>query len=86
MQRFIENYIQKISKQDILSFAYQNNLSLSKEEIDILYHYLLNNYKDLLNGNSRDIFEALEAKIDSDKLDKIKELYEFYYNKYQDLL
>ncbi len=86
MQRFIENYIQKISKQDILSFAYQNNLSLSKEEIDILYHYLLNNYKDLLNGNSRGIFEALEAKIDSDKLDKIKELYEFYYNKYQDLL
>lgn len=86
MQRFIENYIQKISKQDILYFAYQNNLSLSKEEIDILYHYLLNNYKDLLNGNSRGIFEALEAKIDSDKLDKIKELYEFYYNKYQDLL
>ena len=86
MQRFIENYIQKMSKQDILSFAYQNNLSLSKEEIDILYHYLLNNYKDLLNGNSRGIFEALEAKIDSDKLDKIKELYEFYYNKYQDLL
>lgn len=86
MQRFIENYIQKISKQDILSFAYQNNLSLSKKEIDILYHYLLNNYKDLLNGNSRGIFEALEAKIDSDKLDKIKELYEFYYNKYQDLL
>lgn len=86
MQRFIENYIQKISKQDILSFAYQNNLSLSKEEIDILYHYLLNNYKDLLNGNSRGIFEALEAKIDSDKLDKIKELYKFYYNKYQDLL
>lgn len=86
MQRFIENYIQKISKQDILSFAYQNNLSLSKEEIDILYHYLLNNYKDLLNGNSRGIFEALEDKIDSDKLDKIKELYEFYYNKYQDLL
>ena len=86
MQRFIENYIQKISKQDILSFAYQNNLSLSKEEIDILYHYLLNNYKDLLNGNSRGIFEALEDKIDIDKLDKIKELYEFYYNKYQDLL
>ena len=86
MQRFIENYIQKISKKDILSFAYQNNLSLSKEEIDILYHYLLNNYKDLLNGNSRGIFEALEDKIDSDKLDKIKELYEFYYNKYQDLL
>ena len=86
MQRFIENYIQKISKKDILSFAYQNNLSLSKEEIDILYHYLLNNYKELLSGNSRGIFEALEDKIDSDKLDKIKELYEFYYNKYQDLL
>ena len=70
----IENYIKQISKQDILEFASKNNIQLEKQEQDILYHYLKNNWQDLLYGNSRSIFKELEEKLGSEKFNILKSL------------
>ena len=82
----IENYIKQISKQDIKEFANKNNIHLSEKDQDILYHYLMNNWQDLLYGNYRELFSELEVHIDKDKFLKIKDLFNFYFNKYQNLL
>ena len=82
----IENYIKQISKTDIERFGQQNNIILNEQDIDILYHYLKNNWQDLLYGNSNRVFTELEEKFGSEKFSTIKRLYDFYFDKYQDFL
>ena len=82
----IENYIKQIKKDDIYNFGILNNIRLSSDEVDILYHYLNNYWEELLYGNSRGIFLRLEKEFDKDKYLKIKNLFEEYFNKYQNFL
>ena len=85
MHKLIENYIQNIRKKDIYAFALKNNILLTEKEQDILYHYLQNNWEEILYGNSRD-FVSLENQIDKDKFLKIKDLFDVYFEKYHNLL
>ena len=82
----IENYIKQISKQDIKEFSNKNNIQLSEKDQDILYHYLKNNWQDLLYGNSRSVFKELEEKLGTEKFNILKNLYDFYFEKYHDFL
>ena len=82
----IENYIKQISKQDIKKFADKNNIQLSEKDQDILYHYLKNNWQEILYGNSRGVFSELKTKFEADKFIRIKELFDFYFEKYHDFL
>ena len=82
----IENYIKQIKKDDIYNFGILNNIRLSSDEVDILYHYLNNYWEELLYGNSRGVFLRLETEFDKDKYLKIKNLFEEYFNKYQNFL
>lgn len=79
----IKNYIKQIKKDDIYNFGILNNIRLSSDEVDILYHYLNNYWEELLYGNSRGVFLRLEKEFDKDKYLKIKNLFEEYFNKYQ---
>lgn len=85
MHKLIENYIQNIRKKDIYDFALKNDILLTEKEQDILYHYLQNNWEEILYGNSRD-FVSLENQIDKDKFLKIKDLFDVYFEKYHNLL
>ena len=85
MHKLIENYIQNIRKKDIYAFALKNDILLTEKEQDILYHYLQNNWEEILYGNSRD-FVSLENQIDKDKFIKIKDLFDVYFEKYHNLL
>lgn len=82
----IENYIKQISKQDIVMFANKNNVNLLKKDVDILYHYLKNYWQELLYGDALKVFTKLEYELGSEKVQIIKKLYEFYYDKYHNLL
>lgn len=82
----IENYIKQIKKDDIYKFGIQNDISLSDDEVDILYHYLNNNWQELLYGNSRNVFSDMEKKFDRDKFLKMRRLFDEYFSKYQDFL
>ena len=85
MHKLIENYVQNIRKKDIYAFALKNDILLTEKEQDILYHYLQNNWEEILYGNSRD-FVSLENQIDKDKFLKIKDLFDVYFEKYHNLL
>lgn len=83
---FIENYIKQIKKSDIFNFGLQNDIRLTEEEVDILYHYLNNYWEDLLYGDSRGVFLDMEKRLDSRQFLKIQSLFNEYYNKYQNFL
>ena len=83
---FIENYIKQVTKDDIFKFGALNDIELSEEEVNILYHYLNNYWEEILYGNSEDVFLDMEKKFDRAKFLKIKELFFEYFKRYQKFL
>ncbi len=82
----IENYIKQIKKEDIYNFGRQNDISLSNDEVDILYHYLQQNWQDLLYGNRDMVLKEMEKHFDNSKWVKMRNLFELYLGKYQGFL
>lgn len=60
---------------------FKNNISYTEEEIDIIYSFIINNYNDLVNGNTN-IFYNLKNKISPELYQNLLNLYLEYKNKY----
>ena len=53
MINFIESYINNITKEQINTFALNNNINLNRNELDFIYNFIKTRYKDILtNPNS----------------------------------
>lgn len=80
---FIERYIQKIKKEDIFNYAKTQQISLTTEELNILYYYLKTHYKEFLNNpNIRPkLLKELKSKITYQNATKLEELYNLYKDK-----
>ncbi len=50
MNNIICNYVERLTKEDIIKFANMNNLSVTDNEIDFVYTFIKNNYKTVLNS------------------------------------
>ena len=59
----------------------KNNISYTKEELNTVYNFILNNYNDLLNENIR-VFENIKNKISPTLYKKLLNLYIEYKQKY----
>ena len=84
--KIIENYINKLSKNDIILFANKNNIKLNNIELDYIYNTLKNDYKTLLSDNYQVIFNKASNVISENNLKKIYNLFLDYRNKYQNYL
>lgn len=82
MNRFIiEKYINKLTKQDIINYTNKQNITLTSEELNIIYHYIKTKYKDFLDGHEEKILKEIKSKVTPSTYQKIIELYTFYQNK-----
>jgi len=45
----IKNYVEKLKKEDIIEYLSKECIPASKEEIDILYQAIKNDYEEILN-------------------------------------
>lgn len=77
----IYNYIRKLTKQDIIKFSKNQNISLTTKEIDTIYFYIKNRYKEFLNGNHQEILEEIKQQVSSNTYSKILEYYNLYKEK-----
>ncbi len=82
MKKLIQNYIHKITENDIEMFAFKNNIKLCKKEVSILYYYVKNEYETLLYGDSTCIFHDLKEKLSSENYEKVISLFKMYKEKY----
>lgn len=82
MNRIIENYISRLNVNDIKSFAANNGITLDDEELNLVYNYIINDWKTICYGNPRGILDDLKNKLNSDSYNKIEQLYSQFKNRY----
>lgn len=82
INRFILlNYIKKLTKDDILVFCQKQNISLTKEEVDVIYFYIKNRYLDFFRGKDQEILSDIKKEVSDDTYLKILEYYQLYVDK-----
>lgn len=71
----IQEYVNRLKKDDITSFALKQGIILDNEEIDIVYNYIKNNYKTIIYGNPKEILQEIKNKVKPLTYNKIENLY-----------
>ena len=71
----IEEYVNRMRKDDINKFALKQGIILNDDELDIIYEYIKNNYKTILYGNPKEILLEIKEKVSSVTYNKIENLY-----------
>ena len=82
----IKRYISKLSLSEIDSFSKKNGLSLSEDELNLIYDYIKNDWHTIIYGNPRPILDDLNSKLDDYSYQKIEKLYIEFKNKYKNYL
>lgn len=77
----IEKYIQKITKQDINTYANTQGIILTEEETNTIYYYIKNKYKEFFSGNQNQLLQEIKPKLNKKTYQKIEELYQIYKTK-----
>lgn len=47
-ESIIKNYVNKLTKDHIRNFCIKENVTISNEEVDTIYYYIKNNWKDIM--------------------------------------
>ena len=83
-EKMIEKYINKLTKEDILKFSYTQNVKLTHEELDIIYFYIKEYWRQIVKSDITSIFVELKEKLSTNVYNKMIELYNKYkgYKKY----
>lgn len=83
---FINQYVSRISKDDVNQFAKKNEIFLNDQELDIIYENLKQNWEVVLYGDPTSLFQELKTKLKPDSYEKGLQLYRQYYELYKDYL
>lgn len=86
IEKLILNYVDKITKEDIINFGIKNGITLNSEQTEYIFYQVKNNWRTIIYGNPTDIFNELKTKFDANTYQKIKQLYFEFKNKYQSYL
>lgn len=71
----IEEYVNRMQKEDVNKFALKQGIILNEEELNIIYTYIKKNYKTILYGNPKEILLEIKEKVSSLTYNKIENLY-----------
>ena len=86
MDKLIKEYVDKLTINDINKFAVSNNIFLDNDELNLIYKYIKNDWKAIINGNYKGILNDLKSKLNINKYNKIEQLFYKFKSKYQNLL
>ena len=73
-------YIKNINKDDIVKYGIKHGVIIKKEERDLIYNYIKNDYERIINNPSL-VIREIKDKISNDLYIKILELYNKYKEK-----
>lgn len=82
---FIKKYIDKITINDIESFALKNNIYLNNQELNIIFNLIKSNWENILN-NTNETLAYLKQEFNYETYIKIENLCFMYKQKYQNYL
>lgn len=72
----ISEYVKRLKKEDINKFALKQGVTLEKEELDLIYNHIKNDYKTFIYGNPRPILDNVRQKVKPLTYNKIETLYQ----------
>ena len=76
-ENIIKNYVDKLTKEDIINYSKKEDIFLNDNEINVIYDEIKNKWKQLYNGNTR-VITDLENKINNKAYNKLIDLYNPY--------
>ena len=77
MEKLINSYVNKLTKQDILLFADKNNITLTNEEVDIIFNVIKKDWQELLH-NPNKIFNNIKSQVSLTTYNNIIYFYNLY--------
>lgn len=86
LNKLIEQYINRMNTDDIVLFAEKNGIELNDDETELIYYHIKNNWKTIIYGNPRAIFDDLKSKVCNITYEKITNLYINFREKYKNYL
>ncbi len=81
-EKLINEYVNRMSLEDVNNFALKNGIILKDNEIKLIYDHIKNNWRTIVFGNPRGILDDLKEKLDSTSYQKIESLYIYFKNRY----
>lgn len=82
MDKLIEEYVNRMSLEDINNFARKNGISLNEEELNLIYNHIKNDWRTIVHGNPRGILDNLKSKLSEESYNKIEQFYIQFKNRY----
>jgi len=77
----IYEYINRLKYEDIVSFCNYKGININKNDLDIVYKYIKNDYKRFFNSPIS-VLEEVKEKVNTDTYKEIMTLY----NKYKHMI
>ena len=77
----IENYVNRLTKDDIRRFALKQGITLGNDEVACIYTYIKKNYKNIIFGNPKDVLSDIKDEVKANTYNKIVNLYMQYKDK-----
>lgn len=77
----IENYVNRLTKDDIRRFALKQSVTLGNDEVAFIYTYIKKNYKNIIFGNPKDVLTDIKDEVKANTYNKIVNLYMQYKDK-----
>lgn len=78
MLNLIEPYIKNMSKSDINNFALKNNIKLNNNELEFIYNFIKNRYKEVLNNPNNFSLARYKSNFSNENFVKINGLVNRY--------
>lgn len=82
MYDIISRYMDKLTKENIITFAQNNDINLSEEEATFIYDFLEKNWSELLGSPDTLVMSRYKDKFSEDNYLKLDRLVNQYRNKY----
>ena len=83
MYSLIERYMNKITKEDVNSFALKKNIFLSEDELTFTYDFIKKNWDKILSNPNVLNLNRYKDKYSEENFIKISGLFKEYYSKYR---
>lgn len=86
IKSIIQKYVEKLTTNDIISFAKTNGVCLNNDELSIIYNTIKNDWYTIIFGDYQIILKKISPNLKSDTIKKIEELILLYKDKYKNYL
>ena len=84
-EKLINEYVNRMTIDDVNKFAIKNGIELKNDELNIIYNYIKTDWRTIVFGNPRNILDDLKERLDDKAYAKIENLYIFFKDRYSNL-